>query len=54
MFQEPTSTKQLSLSFLLKETTRAIDGFQIQDWQIKSQTCYPLRHTVPHDRHMLL
>ena len=33
-FLEPTSTKQLELSFLLKETTGAFDGARTHDWQV--------------------
>ena len=35
-FLEPTSTKQLELSFLLKETTGAFDGARTHDWQVST------------------
>ena len=35
-FLEPTSTKQLEYSFLLKETTRAFDGARTHDWQVST------------------
>jgi len=36
LFLEPTSTKQLEESFLLKETTGAFDGARTHDWQVST------------------
>ena len=47
-FLEPTSTKQLEKSFLLKETTGAFDGARTHDWQVSTDNESDALPTSPH------
>ena len=45
---EPTSTKQLEKSFLLKETTGVFDGARTHDWQVSTDLESDALPTAPH------